>query len=109
MSARLRNLIIGGAVAAGAVAWAVKPRAFTDRLDNYVPAVPDVWYAHRGLHDAGSGLSPEYAAESGDYVALARRMAMQAGYGDPLIDAPIAPENSLASFAAACEAGFYGI
>ena len=108
MSARLRNLIIGGAVAAGAVAWAVKPRAFTDRLDNYVPAVPDVWYAHRGLHDAGSGLSPEYAAESGDYVALARRMAMQAGYGDPLIDAPIAPENSLASFAAACEAG-YGI
>ena len=108
MSARLRNLIIGGAVAAGLAAWAVKPRSFTDRRDNYVPAVPDVWYAHRGLHDAGSGLSPQYVAESGDYVTLARRMAMKAGYGDPLIDAPIAPENSLASFAAACEAG-YGI
>lgn len=30
-----------------------------------------VWYAHRGLHDAGSGLTAQYANESGEYVALA--------------------------------------
>lgn len=48
-----------------------------------MPAVPDVWYAHRGLHDAGSGLTAQYANESGEYVALARRMAMKAGYGSP--------------------------
>ena len=85
------------------------PRAvFSDKRDNYVPSIPDVWYAHRGLHDAGSGLTAQYAAESGEYVALARRMAMKAGYGTPECVGPIAPENSLAAFAAACEAG-YGI
>ena len=73
-----------------------------------MPSIPDVWYAHRGLHDAGSGLTAQYAVESGEYVALARRMAIKAGYGDASVSGPIAPENSLASFAAACEAG-YGI
>lgn len=104
----LRNVLIGGAVAAGAAAWAIKPRSFTDKQHNYVPAVPHAWYAHRGLHDAGSGLTEQYAIESGEYVARARRMAMKAGYGDPTVTTSIAPENSLAAFAAAAEAG-YGI
>ncbi len=93
------------------------------------PSIPEVWYAHRGLHDAGSGLvgytdiadyggdNPVSAqadttersiAENDDYVSLARRMAVKAGYGSADMTGPIAPENSLAAFAAACEAG-YGI
>ncbi|MEE1296838.1 MAG: glycerophosphodiester phosphodiesterase family protein [Bifidobacterium sp.] len=103
-----RNLLIGGAVAAGAGLFAVMPRSFGNKRRNYVPTLPDVMYAHRGLHDAGSGLSQQYAGESGEYVALARRMAMQAGYGTPDEVGPIAPENSIAAFAAAAEAG-YGI
>ncbi|MGN0108706.1 MAG: glycerophosphodiester phosphodiesterase family protein [Bifidobacterium sp.] len=105
---QLTHLLFGAAAAAGAAAWAIAPRSFNDKRNNFVPVVPHVWYAHRGLHDAGSGLTEQYAAESGEYVALARRMAMQAGYGSPVVEGPIAPENSLASFAAACEAG-YGI
>ena len=106
MSKVLRNLLAGGALAVGAAAWAIAPRSFGDKRRNFVPAVPEVWYAHRGLHDAGSGLTEQYAAESGEYVALARCMAMKAGYGTPEATGPIAPENSLASFAAAAEAGF---
>lgn len=105
---KIQRLIIGGVVAAGAAAWAVAPRSFSNRRKNYVSALPEIPYAHRGLHDAGSGLSEQYAGESGEYVALARRMAMQAGYGTPNEAGPIAPENSLASFAAAAQAG-YGI
>ena len=129
MSKALRNVLIGGVAAAGAAAWAIAPRSFNDKRSNYVPVIPDAWYAHRGLHDAGSGLvsaqdATDYAgdnpvsaaadttaasiAENADYVALARRMAMKAGYGTPDETGPIAPENSLAAFAAACEAG-YGI
>lgn len=104
----LKKILIGGALTAGAAAWAIKPRSFSDKQRNFVPSIPDVWYAHRGLHDAGSGLTAQYAVESGEYVALARRMAIKAGYGDASVSGPIAPENSLASFAAACEAG-YGI
>lgn len=102
------KLFIAGALAAGAAVWAIKPRSFSDKQRNFVPSIADVWYAHRGLHDAGSGLEAQYAAESGEYVALARRMAMKAGYGTADVTVPIAPENSLAAFAAACEAG-YGI
>ena len=104
----LKKALLGGAVAAGAAVWAIAPRSFSDKRRHYVPAVPDVWYAHRGLHDAGSGLTAQYANESGEYVALARRMAMKAGNGSPDTPGVIAPENSLAAFAAACEAG-YGI
>lgn len=104
----LKKILIGGALTAGAAAWAIKPRSFSDKQRNFVPSIPDVWYAHRGLHDAGSGLTAQYVVESGEYVALARRMAIKAGYGDASVSGPIAPENSLASFAAACEAG-YGI
>lgn len=103
-----RNVLIGGAALAGAALWAVAPRGFKNKQKHYVPTVPDAWYAHRGLHDAGSGLTAAYAEQSGEYVALARRMAAKAGYGSEEFDGPIAPENSLASFAAACEAG-YGI
>ena len=108
MSKFLRNVLVGGALAAGAAAWALAPRTFNDKRRNFVPAVPEAWYAHRGLHDAGSGLSAQYSAGSGEYVALARRMAMKAGYATPDETGPIAPENSLAAFAAAAEAG-YGI
>ena len=129
MSKTLRNALLGAAAIAGVAAWALAPRSFNDQRRNYVPSIPDVWYAHRGLHDAGSGLvdaddladyhgdNPASArmdatsasiAENGAYVALARRMAMKAGYGHPGVEGPIAPENSLAAFAAACEAG-YGI
>ena len=108
MAKILRKTIIGAAALAGAAVWAVAPRPFGDKRRNYVPVVPDVRYAHRGLHDAGSGLTAENAAHSGAYVALARRMAMQGGFGTPETAGPIAPENSLAAFAAAAEAG-YGI
>lgn len=106
MAKALKKLVLGGAIAAAAGAWALMPRTFSNKRKNYVPTLPDVLYAHRGLHDAGSGLDQQYAGESGEYIALARRMAMQAGYGNPSITGPIAPENSLAAFAAAAEAGF---
>ena len=51
----LKKALLGGAVEAGAAVWAIAPRSFYDKRRNYVPAVPDVWYAPRGLHDAGSG------------------------------------------------------
>ncbi|KFI46865.1 Glycerophosphoryl diester phosphodiesterase [Bifidobacterium bohemicum] len=102
-----------GLLAVGAAAWVVSPRLAGTRRRDGVSAVPDVWYAHRGLHDAGSGLTAKYAEGSAEYVALARRMARKAGYGaavpegteDPM-GPVIAPENSLPAFAAACEAGF---
>ena len=102
------RLVVAAAAACGIVAWAVLPRMRSDAVRRDVPQVPRVWYAHRGLHDAGSGLTDAYSAHSGEYVALARRMALRAGYGSADYDGPLAPENSLASFAAACEAG-YGI
>ncbi|WEV68815.1 glycerophosphodiester phosphodiesterase family protein [Bifidobacterium sp. ESL0775] len=106
----LSRVLLGGVVLAGAAAWALAPRSQKDRKASNVPQMPDVWYAHRGLHDAGSGLTKQYGETDGDYIQLARRMARQAGYGVGLEndERPIAPENSLAAFAAACEAG-YGI
>ena len=62
----VNKALLGGAVAAGAAVWAIAPRTFSDKRRNYVPSIPDVWYAHRGLHDAGSGLTAQYANESGD-------------------------------------------
>lgn len=108
MAKTVQKILIGGALAAGAGLWAMAPRTFGNKRKNYVPTLPQIPYAHRGLHDAGSGLSQQYAGESGEYIALARRMAMQAGYGTPNEPGPIAPENSLAAFAAAATAG-YGI
>lgn len=102
----LRRALVLGSAAAGLAAWAVAPRARRDAITHAVPGLPRVWYAHRGLHDAGSGLTDAYLAHSGEYVALARRMALRAGYGSADATGPIAPENSLAAFAAACEAGF---
>ena len=66
-----RNVIIGGAVAAGTAAWALAPRSFNDKRRNFVPSVPDAWYAHRGLHDAGIDIvstgstAKKIAAENG--------------------------------------------
>ena len=45
----LKKALLGGAVAAGAAVWAIAPRSFSDKRRHYVPAVPDVWYAH-GIH-----------------------------------------------------------
>lgn len=104
----MKRLVLGSTVTAAAAIWALAPRSAYSRKVRGVHAVPDVFYAHRGLHDAGSGLTRQYAAESGEYVALARRMALRAGYGTADHVGPIAPENSMAAFAAACEAG-YGI
>ena len=120
MSSKLwRNVALAGVAAAGAAVWAVAPRTFNDKRRNFVPSIPEVWYAHRGLHDAGSGLvgytdiadyggdNPVSAqadttersiAENDDYVSLARRMAVKAGYGSADMTGPIAPENSLAAF-----------
>ena len=49
------KLVLAGAVAAGAAVWAIKPRSFSDKQRHFAPSVPDVWYAHRGLHDAEIG------------------------------------------------------
>lgn len=108
MANGIKKVLLGGAIAAGVGAWAIAPRTFGNKRKNYVPTLPDVLYAHRGLHDAGSGLTQQHAGESGEYIALARRMALRAGYGSIDEPGPIAPENSLAAFAAAAEAG-YGI
>ena len=35
-----RNVIIGGAVAAGTAAGALAPRSFNDKRRNFVPSVP---------------------------------------------------------------------
>lgn len=106
--AMIRNAVITGGVAAGLGAWALAPRSRIEARRYRVPSVPYVHYAHRGLHDAGSGLSVGTVSERCAYVDLARRSALKAGYGSADFDGPIAPENSLASFAAAREAG-YGI
>lgn len=100
--------LLGGAAAVGAAAWAIAPRTSADKQRHQSPEVPDVWYAHRGLHDAGSGLPEVATDESNEYVRVARNMAVKAGYSSARRASAIAPENSLASFAAACEAG-YGI
>ncbi|WEV64622.1 glycerophosphodiester phosphodiesterase family protein [Bifidobacterium sp. ESL0732] len=104
------RLLLGGAALTGTTLWALAPRSRQERQRQNAANMPDVFYAHRGLHDAGSGLTKEYQETDGDYIELARRMARKAGYGmgPENDDRPIAPENSLAAFAAACEAG-YGI
>ncbi|WEV63578.1 glycerophosphodiester phosphodiesterase family protein [Bifidobacterium sp. ESL0732] len=110
----LGSALRAGVLAAGFVAWAMAPRSSEARRRNKVPKVPDVLYAHRGLHDVGSGLTSPDAHDAAKYVAFARKMARQAGFGNDLSQAdaddvtgvPIAPENSLPAFAAACEAGF---
>ena len=56
MSSKLwRNVALAGVAAAGAAVWAVAPRTFNDKRRNFVPSIPEVWYAHRGLHDAYFG------------------------------------------------------
>ena len=52
----LKKALLGGAVAAGAAVWAIAPRSFSDKRRHYVPAVPDVWYAHRGLRSVMEGI-----------------------------------------------------
>ncbi|MBT1177731.1 glycerophosphodiester phosphodiesterase [Bifidobacterium callimiconis] len=108
LGALFRNAVITGGMAAGIGAWALAPRSRIETRRYRVPSIPYVHYAHRGLHDAGSGLSVGTVSERCAYVDLARRSALKAGYGSADFDGPIAPENSLASFAAAREAG-YGI
>lgn len=48
MSSKLwRNVALAGVAAAGAAVWAVAPRTFNDKRRNFVPSIPEVWYAHR--------------------------------------------------------------
>ena len=64
-------------------------------------------YAHRGLHDAGSGM--ESAELSPGQEAYRNRVhACLAAEVQAADDKVVAPENSLAAFEAACKAG-YGI
>lgn len=96
-----------GAAAAGL--WALTPRpGFLRRGARAL--MPDVPYAHRGLHDVGSGLPvrDSAAADAQEYVNLARSMAVRAGFRQSSQSVAMAPENSMVAFAAACEAG-YGI
>jgi glycerophosphoryl diester phosphodiesterase len=117
----MRHLVHASAVAGGAWLWMIAPRFPSTRAKDAVSAfplqgvnhsgprpvpVPNVPYAHRGLHDAGSGLHGAHNdANAQQYCALARAMARKAGFSVQG-DQPVAPENSLAAFAAACEAGF---
>ena len=72
MSSKLwRNVVLAGVAAAGAAVWAVAPRTFNDKRRNFVPSIPEVWYAHRGLHDAGSGLVN--VADIADYAGQSRQ------------------------------------
>ena len=41
----VNKVLAGGALAAGAAVWAIAPRTFSDKRRNYVPSIPDVWYA----------------------------------------------------------------
>lgn len=139
-----RHLLAGLVGAAGAWLLAIAPRSpFLRRLQNASltpssadhdawPAVPAVPFAHRGLHDAGSGY-PQTAGANGagdaassnvsndaggedqlpkpvrEYFMIARRLARRGGYGSGAPEgASIAPENTLPAFEAACRAG-YGI
>ena len=46
MSSKLwRNVALAGVAAAGAAVWAVAPRTFNDKRRNFVPSIPEVWYA----------------------------------------------------------------
>lgn len=120
------RLLKAAALAGAAWAYAVSPRPpFLRRLESAsltpstaqkdpAPMVPDTPFAHRGLHDAGSGYpqtgeGDDLTREADTYRTLARDLAREAGYG---AGAPqgvaIAPENTLPAFEAACRAG-YGI
>ena len=75
MSSKLwRNVALAGVAAAGAAVWAVAPRTFNDKRRNFVPSIPEVWYAHRGLHDAGSGFLVGYT-DIADYGGGIIRLA----------------------------------
>ncbi len=120
------RLLKAAALAGAAWAYAVSPRPpFLRRLESAsltpssaqkdpAPLVPDTPFAHRGLHDAGSGY-PQTGEDDGlsheadTYRILARNLARDAGYGAGAPPAAaIAPENTLPAFEAACRAG-YGI
>ncbi|AKV55687.1 glycerophosphoryl diester phosphodiesterase [Bifidobacterium actinocoloniiforme DSM 22766] len=169
--------LAGVGLAVGAVGvWALAPRPEAARRLQGALGLPQACYAHRGLHDAGSGLEADPSKDDAgerEYVALARRIvggdgarrvsghkAVPRGLADrsprgagarrtsqseavtqelalvglnpdaaharsadgtaaglgvdpeagggPAAQAPLAPENSLPAFAAACQAG-YGI
>lgn len=126
MSSQHRHHILATATGiAAAWVFAVSPRVpFMRRAQSAsriprlphkdpAPLVPNTPFAHRGLHDAGSG----YPSDDGEqmshqlhtYYTLTRQLARKAGYGKGAPKgASIAPENSLAAFEAACRGG-YGI
>ena len=67
--------------AAAAAVWAMGPRSAQNRKAHGVHALPDVMYAHRGLHDAGSGLVPAYAAQIADLKKQGGKLITTFGIG----------------------------
>ncbi|RBP99433.1 glycerophosphodiester phosphodiesterase family protein [Bifidobacterium xylocopae] len=137
--AKVGEALIGAGLAAGAAGvWALAPRGDSLRRLQCASEMPVAHYAHRGLHDAGSGIESDRTRAGADeraYVEAARRAARNedghrhagahaagghsgvwpeaitqqvAAVGSGPSDISVAPENSLPAFAAACRLG-YGI
>ncbi|BDR53791.1 hypothetical protein KIM372_16980 [Bombiscardovia nodaiensis] len=128
--AKAGEALVGAGFAAAALGiWAVAPRSEAMRKLQGASGVPGAYFAHRGLHDAGSGIAPDRAKadrDQRDYIALAEQLTSQARHSNHSAVAPdavtqniaatqaggrpaaLAPENSLAAFAAAAQIG-YGI
>lgn len=121
----MHRLLAGTALAGAAWMYALGPRCpFIRRFQSAsrvpaaaskdpAPMVPNVPFAHRGLHDCGSGYPQKGSADASHqlrvYCETARLLARKAGYGKGAPEgASIAPENTLPAFEAACRAG-YGI
>lgn len=128
--ARMGEMLLGAGLAAGALGvWAIAPRGKTVRKKQRASDVPGVYFAHRGLHDSGSGIESDWSQATRDereYLSVSRQLAVgNIESADPWTNsdavtqhlatvqsgsqpASLTPENSLPAFAAACQMG-YGI
>ncbi|BDR55359.1 glycerophosphodiester phosphodiesterase [Bombiscardovia apis] len=127
---RAGEALVGAGLAAGALgAWALAPRSEVWRKLQGASGVPGRYFAHRGLHDFGSGIERDLSQagqDERDYVALARQLALGSnnngrhGTSSEAVTqdwsatkansafSSLSPENSLPSFGAAAQIG-YGI
>lgn len=128
--AKVSSVLLKTGLTAGGIAmWAVAPRSRFIRAMQGANDVPGSYFAHRGLHDSGSGIEEDWSKAGRDkreYLSVSRQLA--AGSVDVSFlrvnsdaetqdlaatqsrNSPISvtPENSLPAFAAACRVG-YGI